>query len=791
MCFFFSIFSDYLFSPPRYPEDPRRISANGIVFPTFDWEGWDLDEITPDGEKEEKLKEEEEIKKKEDETKNKEDEEKKKQEEDEQEKKQQEEIKKRDEEEKKKQEEEKKKQEEEEKKKQEEEEKKKQEEEEKKKKEEEEKKKQEEEEKKKEEEEEKKKKEEAKQKKQEEDKKKQKGIILKFHTRYCFCFCFGINTKVLFCMLLLNLWCFCQTDTEDAITAKCFSYCEQNHLSFLTTGETESFVSSTSNVYDVVIYDLDKHVIIKNKSASIERIKKITSTINSMMSSTSTSSSLIILLTCISRVFRAVGTHVEDTIQTLEDDNNNDGWIYKEFYHVPDYKQFIHTTKPAKNVTMINEVPWVKAIVLCKNLTWNEDIDIKQACQSYFKDKYEQCSPIISNFEMVPSFMRIVDKARHSPHVQVKPSSTVNIILCKFFPHISSLIKPVGRIPKILCIDSGMFIIPLDIMLNFGVNVDVIEKNSDVWDSWHLKPNAKFLTKDNNVKKYSIKFRTLFEEIVNEGPYKKLLLNSQFVSNVKSEFNELLLAPKAVSTALKQTERNLIDEQILPYCYVCGSSDTNDIIDPQKQLRFMCNLCSHIDSVHFANPQPGSLNIYTCDLYYKYYSSSSLPLARSDPFWLTMASSLSFNNQFNQYHFNIHIKKNKHHFKSTVSLSSIKEGTSIKEGDTIGLLWGQVGTINVVKSKMEHTKKLLFPVIRLISDWNPSSQSSTISNTPYLLSSPYCYLSWIPSFHYSNRKTKPNVSFRINNKLIDHAIPNCALHSMMMPAGVVEVVAVS
>jgi hypothetical protein len=33
--------------PPRNVNDARRVSFNGMVAPTFDWEDWNVDETTP------------------------------------------------------------------------------------------------------------------------------------------------------------------------------------------------------------------------------------------------------------------------------------------------------------------------------------------------------------------------------------------------------------------------------------------------------------------------------------------------------------------------------------------------------------------------------------------------------------------------------------------------------------------------------------------------------------------------------------------------------------------------
>ena len=570
------------------------------------------------------------------------------------------------------------------------------------------------------------------------------------------------------------------TGIDDEFSLNCFQYCLDNHISFFAE-EVGSFINSTTNTYDVVIYDLDKNVMAKGENHVDERSDILLPIISNMLKTPSTCNSLIILLTSINYVYTKVSMNIHTMFRDMNSVMKECEWMFHEFFHIPEPRHFVNNKKS-------QSIPWVRAIVLAKNLTWNENDEIQQICEYYFKDKYTTRSPIISNFEMVPPLMRMADKARHSPHVFVKPSLTVNNILCKFYPHISSLIKPVGRTPKVLCIDSGIFIIPMDLLLTFGVDVDILEKTSDTWDSWCLRENAKYMTKDNNIKKYSTQFHLLFREIVNEGQYKKILLNGQFISNVKIFFNNLINDSSVSNSNHVKPFINVNDEEPSSYCYVCGSTDNTNLKNP-KQLRFLCNLCSLIDSSHFANPKPESTHIYSSDLYYKYFSSSSAPLPRNDPWWLTMATPLTFKNQFSRFYFNVEYHKGFNSISSNVSLLSVTEGNCIKEGDVIGSLWGTIGTVDIIKHKIENTKYLLFPIIRLLADWNPLGQSPGM-NTPFLLCSPYCFLSWIPTCK-SKRQCKPNVCFRVNKKLVEHAISNCALATRMVPAGVVEVVAVS
>ena len=358
-----------------------------------------------------------------------------------------------------------------------------------------------------------------------------------------------------------------------------FEYCLNNHISF-HVGDANSFISSSSQNYDIVIYDVDKFIFARGEKYVQERTSALLLDIDTLTKSPSTCNSLIILLSSL----QSVSSSIAQDMKGIE----AQGWKHREFFHIPELRHLLPQSKKSlQDVNAINDVAWVRAVVLSQNLTWNNDYEIKQCCATYFGDKYCQPANIISAFEVVPSGMRMVDKTRHSPHPFVKPSSTVNNILCKFFPHISSLLKPSGRIPKVLCIDSGIFIIPMDLILNFGVNIDILERSADAWDSWCLKPNSKYETRDNNMKSFSSKINLLFREIVNEGQYKKILMNPKSVSNIKETFKHLL-TDKSISS----DNSSKASGHDSPYCSVCGSCDVTVASLPPDT----CIMCSKIET---------------------------------------------------------------------------------------------------------------------------------------------------------------------------------------------------
>jgi hypothetical protein len=547
----------------------------------------------------------------------------------------------------------------------------------------------------------------------------------------------------------------------------------EKHISFQV--ETlDKFINTSLKEYDLIIYDLDKEVFAKG-TPNLSESTNAAITVMQRMILTHYSTSFFIILSSI----QFVATHVAQAMVYL----HQKGFHVQEFFHFPHSKnEFYPTQDITKDINVINETHWVRAVVVSKSLKWNEDYDVYKYCSLHFGDERCQRSNCINNFEAVPSCMRLVDGNRHSAHSYVKPSSTISNILCKFFPHISSEIQPSGRIPNVLCIDSGMFIIPMDLILNFGVNVDILEASADAWNSWCQKSEPIYDTRDNNMTYFASKLNLLFREIVNEGVYRKNLMNPQFVSQIKKDFQHLLSTKSVEHTICLATTA-----VVSPYCLVCGSCDMTTAASTPVNQRFTCVSCSNIEESRLSNPDPGSFNIYTTDLYFKYFSSSTAWLERTHPTWHTMRPTINFDNQFNKYKFRVGFKKDHGLVTGFVTYDESSVNT-IQDGDVIGSLWGFVGNADAIQQKVENKRLLAFPLLQLFPDWNPIVTSSS-SNVPYLLSSPYCFASWIPNA--KNKKKLINVKFRINYDKVDHAISNTVTGFRMVPAGLVDVVAVS